>query len=176
MKQFKEAFKLLKNSDEFKEWKGKNPETYLSYAMYVVEDEDDNWKIGYYHKEHNKVISFDVGEKIKVEPEDKVLKEKNKTVGKIDAGKVKHDLSDAVTTAVNLQKEEYATEAPKKIIAILQTLEGEQVWNITFFTQSFNTLNFKIRSESLRVIDKKLQPLFKMDQKGMAKLAEKLQK
>jgi len=163
MKEFKEALKVLKDSKEFKEWRENNPETYLSYGMFVVESDDTDWKIGYYHKKDNKVTSFNVGKEIKIEPEEKILQKEKKTVEKVDVSKVKHDLSDAVTTAVNLQKEEYAAETPKKIIAILQKLGDEQVWNITFFTQSFNTLNFKIKSDNLNVVDKKLQPLFKFD-------------
>ncbi|MEE9525404.1 MAG: hypothetical protein V3V78_02240 [Candidatus Woesearchaeota archaeon] len=167
MKQFKEAFKVLQKSQEFKEWKKQNPETYLSYAMMVVEDKEDDWKIGYYNKKHEKVTSFNIGEKITIEPEDKVLQKEKKAVEKIDVDKIKHDLSDAVTLAVSTQKEEYVTESPTKIIAILQTLDKKHVWNITFLTQSFNTLNFKIKADSLRIVEKKLQPLFRMDKGGI---------
>ncbi|MBW2996400.1 hypothetical protein KY332_03810 [Candidatus Woesearchaeota archaeon] len=166
MKQFKDALGILEKSKEFKEWKKENPETYLSYAMFVVEDKEDDWKIGYYHKKHEKVVSFNVGEKITIEPEEEVLQKKKKAVEKVDVGKVKHDLSDAMTIAVDTQKEEYATESPRKIIAILQTLDKKHVWNITFLTQSFNTLNFKIKADSLRIVEKKLSPLFRFDKGG----------
>ena len=166
MQEFKEALKILEKSKEFKEWKKKNPEAYLSYAFFVVEDVDSGWKIGYYHKKHDKVTSFNVRDKITIEPEQEVLQKEKKAVEKIDLGKVKHDLSDAVTIAINTQKEEYATEDPKKIIAILQTLNKKQVWNITFLTQTYNTLNFKIKSENGRVVEKKLSSLFQFDKGG----------
>jgi len=160
MQQFRQALKILENSEEFREWKKKNPETYLSYGFFVVEEKDSRWKIGYYHKKKNKITSFVVGNKIKIEPEEDVLQKEKKTVKKVDITKLKHDLADAVTIAYNLQQEEYAAESPKKIIAVLQTLNNKQVWNITFLTQSYNTLNFKIRSDNLKVIEKKLSPLF----------------
>jgi len=167
MKQFKDALGVLEKSKEFKDWKEKNPESYLSYAFFVVEDVDSDWKIGYYHKKHEKVTSFVVGEKIKVEPEEEVLQEKKAAVEALDVDKVKHDLSDAIALAVDTQKEEYSTESPKKIIAILQTLDKKQVWNVTFLTQSFNTLNFKIKSDNLKIVEKKLQPLFQFDKGGI---------
>jgi DNA polymerase III alpha subunit len=173
MKQFKEALGVLKKSKEFKDWKKQNPKSYLSYAFFIVEDNESNWKIGYYHKKHEKVVSFDVGDKIKIEPEQEVLQKKKKVVEKIDLAKVKHDFSDAVTIAVNTQQEEYATESPKKIFAILQTLDKKQVWNITFLTQSYNTLNFKIKSDNLKIVEKKLQPLFQFDKGGISGMEAK---
>jgi len=160
MQQFKEALKTLEKSKQFQDWRKKNPEAYLSYGMLVLEDKEDDWKIGYYHKKNNKVTSFTVGDKIKIEPEEDILQKEEKTVEKVDMDSVKHDLSDAITIAYELQQEEYATESPKKIIAVLQTLDNAQVWNITFLTQSYNTLNFKIKSDNLKVIEKMLSPLF----------------
>ena len=166
MQEFREALKILEKSKEFKEWKKKNPKAYLSYGFFVVEDVDSRWKIGYYHKKHDRVTSFNIGEKITIEPEEELFRKEKKEVGKIELGKIKHDLADAVTIAVNLQKEEFATEDPKKIIAILQKLDKWQVWNITFLTQSFNTLNVKIKSDNGRVVEKKLSSLFRFDKGG----------
>ena len=116
MLQFRETLKLLENSKEYKNWRVNNPNAYLSYAFFVVEDSSDNWKIGYYHKKDDKFSSFNIGDKIKIESEDKILRteKEKKPIERLDLNQLKHDLSDAVTIAVNTQKEEYATEAPKK--------------------------------------------------------------
>ena len=160
MQQFKEAVGILKKSNEFKEWKKKNPDTYLSYGFFVLEQTNSGWKIGYYHKKDDKITSFNIGKKVNIEPESEIFKKPETKVEKLDEKKVKLDLADAITIANSLQKEEYAGEDPQKIIAILQTLKMGQVWNITFVTKSFNTLNFKIKSENGRVLDKKLTSLF----------------
>ena len=160
MLQFKQALKILEKSREFSAWKKKNPESYLSYALYVVADEDTDWKIGFYNKKHDKVTSFNVGKKITIEPEEEILRRQKTKVGELKLSKIKHDLSDAVAIANNLQKEEFSAESPLKIIAILQRIAKDQVWNITFLTQTFNTLNFKIKCDNGKVIEKKLQPLF----------------
>ena len=157
MQSFKEALKILEESKEFKEWKKKNPEAYLSYGFFMVEENDANWKIGYYHKKADKVTSFNIGKnKIMIEPETEVFKKEETKIEAIELNKIKLDLAEAVAIANQLQKEEYASENPQKIICILQKLKKHQVWNITFLTQNFNTLNFKIKSDSGRVIEKKL--------------------
>ena len=156
---FKDALKILEKSSEFKEWKKKNKETYLSYGFYVIENTDVNWKIGYYNSKKDKLTSFDVGSHIKIEPDEEVFKEKEKKVKKLVVEDVKLDLGDAVSIAQQLQEEEFATEKPTKIIAILQKIDAGQVWNITYLTQNFNTLNFKIKTETGRVLEKKLTPL-----------------
>ena len=156
---FKDALKILEKSSEFKNWKKKNPETYLSYGFYVIENTDVNWKIGYYDTKKDKLTSFDVGSKIKIEPDEEVFKEKEKKVEKLNLSEVKLDLGDAISIAQQLQEEEFATEKPTRIIAILQKIDTRQVWNITYLTQNFNTLNFKIKTETGRVLEKKLTPL-----------------
>ena len=100
---------------------------------------------------------------ITIDPVDKAFQKEEKKVERIDLNALKLTLADAVNIAKELQQQEYATENPKKIIAIIQKIDSNQIWNITFLTQSFNTLNIKINSNSGKIIDKKLQPLFGMD-------------
>lgn len=154
--QFKEAIKKLQESELFVEWKKQHPKSYLSYGFFVIEGSD--CKIGYCTE--NKITSFSIGRKITVEPEEEAFQKEKKTIEAIDLEKVRLDLADAVAIANKLQQEEFSAEIPKKIIAILQTLENVQVWNITFLTHSFNTLNIKIRSDDGMVVEKKLSPLF----------------
>lgn len=159
MKSFKEALEDLHKSQEFKGWKKNNQDCYLSYGFYVVEQNDTNWKIGYYNKESDKITSFDVGKKITIDPEEEIFKKEDKSIAALNLDEVKLDLADAVALANSIQKEEFSTENPIKIIAILQSLEDRQVWNLTFLTQNFNTLNFKIKADTGNVIDKKLVSL-----------------
>ncbi|MBR9691191.1 hypothetical protein GOV06_00220 [Candidatus Woesearchaeota archaeon] len=163
MQKFEQALKILEKSKEFKDWKKKNKEAYLSYGFLIVQDGGSDWKIGYYHKKRDGVTSFNVGDKITVEPEDDVFRKEKKEVLGIDIKEIKYKLADAINIAVELQKKEFSAESPKKIIVILQKLDIGQIWNITFLTQSFSTLNIKVRSDTGEVVEKKLQPLFGMD-------------
>ena len=161
MQQFKEALKILEKSQEFKEWKKNNPQDHLSYGMFIVEDKEREWKIGYCNKE-NQLTSFNIGKKITIEPDEEALQKKKQKILGLDKEKLKLDLAEAVAIANDTQKEEFATETPTKIVAIVQKLDIGQIWNITFLTQSFNTLNFKIDSSNGNVIEKKISPLFQM--------------
>ena len=162
---FKDALTILKKSKEFKEWKKKNLDAYLSYGFFVVEKHSDNWKIGFYHKKEDKITSFNIGKKIIVKPEEEVFKKDKTMVKKIDLEKVNLDLDEAIKNAIEFQKKEFSNENPQKIIAILQNIEIGQVWNITFITQNLNTLNIKIDSYNGRVLDKKLTNLMEFKKK-----------
>ncbi len=163
---FKDALGVLESSKEFREWRKKNKDAYLSHGFFVIENKEDDWKIGYYHKKDDRITSFAVGKKITIEPEEEVFKEENKKINALDLKSIKLDLGDAVAIANAMQKEEYATESPVKIIAIVQNLDIGQVWNITFITQSFNVLNFKIKSDNGRIVEKKLSSLFEFRETG----------
>ena len=54
---------------------------------------------------------------------------------------------------------EYKQETPFKIITILQKLDIGQVYNITYVTQSFKVLNFKIDSSNGKVLKKSLKSI-----------------
>jgi len=159
MKAFKDALGELKKSSTFKAWMKKNSKCYLSYGFFVIDNEDTHWKIGYYDKSKDRVTSFDVGKSIKIEPDEEIFKKDKKAVRKLHPKNIKLDLADAVALANSIQKEEFANENPIKIIAVLQNIEKNEVWNLTFLTQNFNTLNFKIKADTGRVIDKKLVSL-----------------
>jgi len=165
MRQFKEALKSLESSKEFKSWRKSNKNDYLSYGFYVLEDDDCNWKIGYYNKKNDKITTFNVGDCVNIEPSEDIFKKEETNVEPLDSKKVKLDLAEAVTIANELQQEEYESENPTKIIAILQNTEGGNIWNITFLTKNFNTLNFKIKSDTGRVIDKQITNLMEFRQK-----------
>ena len=50
-----------------------------------------------------------------------------------------------------------------KEVVILQNLDVGQVWNITYITKSFQTLNIKIDAETGDVLEDKLHQIFSMD-------------
>lgn len=159
MLSFKQALQLLEDSEVFKSWRRVHPEAFLSHGFFMVAEQDDSWRIGFYHSKDDKITSFSVGKKVCIESSDDVFKKPKTKVVPLDLDKVKLDLAEAVAVATDLQREEFASELPTKIICVLQNLKDSQVWNITFLTQSFNTLNFKIKSENGRVLEKKLQSI-----------------
>ena len=86
---------------------------------------------------------------------------KKKQESKIDLNKVKLSFAEIIDLASEFQKEKYPKEESNKIIAILQNLEKfGNVWNLTFITESFKTLNIKVNTENGKIVEHKLSSIF----------------
>ena len=147
-----EAYEEIINSDEFKDWRKKNPETYLAHAFTMLDENNKgSWQIGFYDKKTDRMTSFEKKEKITVTENEEIFK-KEERIKELDMSKVKIDCEKAMQTANELQQKEYKQETPFKKIVILQNIKSGLVWNITFVTQSFKTLNIKIDATTNKVV------------------------
>ncbi|MFC1732950.1 hypothetical protein ACFL6I_21835 [candidate division KSB1 bacterium] len=157
----KKEIETLHNSKEFKDWKEKNKESYISYALFMTGEKEDNVEIGYYNKKNDKVTTFVMGEKgIEIKPEENVFKKPGMEVEELDVNEVKIDIPEATKIADNLQKTKYPAELPMKLIMILQKLSPlGNIYNVTFVTKTFKTLNIKIDSSSGDVVEDRLVEL-----------------
>ena len=159
--EFKKALSKLEESSEFKKWREKNKDDYFSYAFCELSDAGGEWQIGYYNKKNDKITTFVINEKIEIMPQEEVFKKPDMKVNKIDLNKVKLTFAEIVDKAIEFQKENYPKEVVDKTIAILQNLEEfGNVWNITFITRSFNTLNIKMNAGNSKVLKHKLSSIF----------------
>ena len=158
---FKTVLKKLKESSEFKEWISKNKEAYLTYAFTMIENlENSEWQIGYYDKKLDKVTIFTINGNIEINPEQDVFKKPGTSVKKINLKDVKFSLDKVLKKAHSIKNKKYPKELIKKTIAILQSIELGQLWNITFITSSLNTINIKIDAKTGKIIKHELVSLF----------------
>ncbi len=161
--QFKDALKKLNKSSEFNDWKNKHKDSYLSYGFIMIaSDVQQDWQLGYYNPGNDTLTSFSVNERVIKNPDAEIFKNKSK-VQRLDTRKVKINLNKALRIAETLQKEKYSAHIPIKKIIILQNLDLGQVWNITYVTQSFKTLNIKINSETGEILKYDLVDLFNVE-------------
>lgn len=160
MKSFKDALDKLKSSDIFNRWHKDNKKCYLSYGFVIIKG-DDVWRIGYFHPDNEQVTSFVIDEKIFIEPEDESFKKPDAKVKKLNPAEIKIAYDTALKTAENLQKEKYKSEIPLKIIMLIQNHNKlGNIWNITYVTESFKTLNIKIDAASGKIVRDELIELF----------------
>jgi len=160
---FKEKLSELEKSVEFKNWKKEHSSSYLTYGfMMISPDVKKEWQIGYYNPDLDKITTFAVSDKITRNPDSEIFKDKKK-VQELEKDKVKISLDSALEKADKVQREKYAVHTPLKKIAILQKLNIGQVWNITYITKTFKTLNIKVSSEDGEVLKYDLIELFKFD-------------
>jgi hypothetical protein len=151
-----DILKKVEESSTFKKWKKEKPKAYLAHFFFIAEGNTMGCEVGYYNPENHLIATFIVEDKVLFNKEDKVFKEQEKLVEKLDLDKVKVDVLEAKDSARALQKTKYASEVPIKLIMILQNLEMGQLWNITFVTRSFKTLNIKLDAVSGDVLSDKL--------------------
>jgi len=154
----KQALKKLESSNELRKWHSKNKNTYFSYAFLIPQEMNDEWQLGFYDKKKDKITTFVIsGNKISIRPEEEVFKEEDKQVNEVHIEKVKIAFDDASSIASSFQSKNYPSDKSVKTIAILQNIEEfGNIWNITYITESFNTLNMKIDASSGKMIEHKL--------------------
>ncbi len=166
--ELEQALKKLEADKKFSSWKKSKPKSYFSYAFRMLMDSgENNWQIGHYDKAIDKITTFIVGDdSVEMKPEEEIFKKESMDVLPIDTGKIKLKIGSIVESAKNFQHKKYPHDQPVKIIAILQNLEDiGTIWNITFVTAAFNTLNMKIQADSGKVVEHKLSSIMSFKQK-----------
>lgn len=153
MMQFKDLIKEIESKKEFKEWKNKHNDFYLVHAFVMMDEANkDTWQIGYYHKEDNKMVTIvKQGGKIDFVPEQGILKA-SEEIHPLNPEEIKITPEEAIDTAKECIKKHYQTEPVIKYFFILQHFEGETIYNITYITNTFKTINIKVSAIDGKII------------------------
>jgi hypothetical protein len=146
----------LTDSPEYKAWLTKNPGFYLVHLLYMSKHPP---QVGFYSKTADRMFTFDVGDSIVLNPEAEVFKNQ-KTIAKLELGKVKIDKPQAMDIVAALRKEKYPTELLlDSDLVILQQIKEGLLYNITHFTKSFKTLNIKVDAADGKIISHEIASL-----------------
>ena len=158
----KPALKRLEENSNFKSWKRKHKDTYFSYAFKIPQEmSSDDWQIGFYDKKKDKITTFVIAQdNIKIRPEEEVFKKEETNVNEIKLDKIKLTFDNVIAKANEFQKKNFPKDKSIKKIVILQNIPNfGNIWNITYITESFNTLNMKIDASTGKVLDHKLSSI-----------------
>ncbi len=156
---FHHALSNLTNNLSFKEWHKNNPDSFLAHGFMMLDDANkDVWQIGFYKPERSKITTFIVNKTIEHTSEQEVLESGN-PIQKLSVEDVKIPHEGALKTAKDIMQKEFKKEVSIKEFFIIQKLEDRTVFNITFFTQSFKTVNVKIDAKTGEIVSKSLQSL-----------------
>ena len=159
----KPSLKKLEESNDFKKWHQKNKNTYLSYVFKIPQEmNSEEWQFGFYDKKKDKITTFIIsGDNIKSRPEEEIFKKEDMKVEGIQLDKVKLAFDSAIGKADEFQQKNFPKDKSVKTIAILQNMPKlGNVWNITYVTEAFNTLNMKIDAATGRILEHKLSSIF----------------
>lgn len=155
--EFQEALSKLTNSVHFKDWIGEHKDSYLAHGFKMMDEANEKtWQIGFYDSRTNKIKTFIVGEEIQHVTEQEML-DKEKKVEKLNPADVKIGYERALENAEHKFKE--TKEFPLKKFFLVQVIDGKAVYNITYFTQSFNTVNYHVDAGNGDVLKETKQKL-----------------
>ena len=160
---FKQALKGLESNSKFKSWKKSNKNSYFSYAFKIPQEmKEDEWQLGFYSKKKDKIATFVVkGSNIEMKPEEDVFKKEGMKVNEVQLSKVKLTFDNVLSKANEFQEKNFPKDKSVKTIAIMQNLpELGNIWNITYVTETFNTLNMKIDAATGKVLENNLSSIF----------------
>lgn len=156
---FHRQLSRLTQSVDFKEWHDNNTDFFLAHAFLMLDEANkDTWQFGFYSPIKDLMVSFFVSTTISHSDEQKVLKKDE--VAKLDPSFVKIEVRKALEIANDVFNN-YKENALKSFF-IIQNIDNKTIFNFTFFTQSFNTVNIRIDAETGEVIHESKKKL--MDQ------------
>jgi len=155
METFREALTRLEKSEEFKEWQKKHQDEALAHFFTFVTGENKHspWDIGFYHAEEDKLTVFSMKEIIEVRPSLEVFKKEGEMQG-LDLKKVKLTLKEGEQKLAEYLNEEKFGGKILHGMAILQNLDGRNIWNISKFSSTLLVFNVKVDAENGEVISK----------------------
>lgn len=168
--ELREALSALQHHQTFTNWKTKHRSAFFSHAFKMFQDEHKEWQLGFYEKAKKKITTFIITpQSVKMRPEEDAFR---KDEGDIKEAKFPNSaltLEDVIVRANLFQQQNYPKDKSVKIISIFQNLPAYgTVWNITYVTQAFNTLNMKIDPISGKILDHAFSSIFSFRQKDAA--------
>lgn len=163
----KKAIEKLEATKEFKKWREKHKTWFLAHVLIMIEPGQEHlYDIGFYGKKEGLMTTFLVDKECKsleCKPDQKVFKDPAHEIQPLDISRVATSYEVAIELAGDLQKTKYKAHVPVKEVVLLQNIKEGQVWNITFVTQTFKTLNIKVDAGKPEIASDKLVELFQID-------------
>lgn len=141
------VIRKTESSPEFAKWKKANPDAYLTSAFSMFSDENERgWLISYYNGKKDMITTFS-GEG---SSEEEAFK-KEGGIPELRLEDVKVSDEDALKAAKEVLAGDYSEKA-KSVVMVLQNLDGEALWNITFITGAFKVVNARVSASSGKII------------------------
>ncbi|MDO8564341.1 MAG: hypothetical protein Q7R87_05010 [Nanoarchaeota archaeon] len=142
--------KKLNSSTEYKDFIGKNPSSYIVAGFFIMDYEDNNslHQIDYYLPKQKKVAAFTLEPKITMQMMELM---NEKAPEKLDLN-TKVDLDTLQGIIEDEMKNRGISENIRKIIAILQSIKGKKMWNISCVLSGMSIIKAHVDDESKTVL------------------------
>lgn len=151
----------LQKNKEFQDWRKEHKDSFLTHILNI--DQGDDYQLGYADKKGEQITSFLIkNDSISIEESEEIFKDPDTKLLGLDISKVKMSFDQALAKASAFQQEKYSKHGVKNKIVILQHLSVGQVYNITFVTDTFHTINLKLDASTGEIVEESLTSLFDM--------------
>ncbi len=158
--QFKDKLKEVEKHKIFLDWRKKNKESYLAHTFRMLDEANMNiWQFGFYNPDDTITTFILNKDDVKEVPQEQIFHKQGKKLPKLSLEEIKLSFDEAVEKANKLHDEKYKQHPVLKTIVILQKIEKRQMYNITFVTQTFNTLNIRVDASDGKIASEKLTSL-----------------
>lgn len=154
----------LNSSQEYKDFHKKYTDAFVVAGFFVIDLEmgKNVHQVDYYVPSKKKIAAFSLDEKITMQLLD-LLNEK--VPEKLDI-KTKIDLDQLQGILMDEMKNRSITDDIKKIIAVLQSVDGKKIWNLNCILSGMGVLNAHVEDESRSVL--------KMEKKSLIDIMKKV--
>ena len=152
------AQKLIANvkaSDAYLAWVKEHPQHICSHFFVQINPDYaaiSHWDIGFYDTEKKKVTVFSLNDagNFEIKQTDDVFATKAQTVEELNVTEKTLDFPSIIPHATQCIQDKF--KAVENLrgngFAILQTVEGQTIWNISFITKQLTFLNLKLDAET----------------------------
>lgn len=154
---YQTAYQQLTGSTLFQNWKKSHSGVYLSHLYSGLTNDFSLgiWEIGFYHPDHDTITTFVVDKEISKKPEEGIFK-KGGVVDELSLSQVTVNQQQALRQYLELYQKKYSRLALLKGFLVLQTLDEQPLWNVSFVTREFTVLNVKIDAANGEVLHDEL--------------------
>ncbi len=140
----------LQNSKEYKQFQAKSPDSFMVAGFFILDLEAGKnvHQIDYYLPKEKKIAAFTLDKGVTMQMLNLMntkVPEKLDLATQIDLDALKGILQDEM-------KNRSITEEVKKIIAILQTIDGKKIWNLNCVLSGMSILRAHVEDESKSVL------------------------
>ncbi|MFH1500842.1 MAG: hypothetical protein ABIE22_02750 [archaeon] len=141
-------------SKEFKKFQKANEKAYLCAGFFVLDFESgkDMHQIDFYIPANKKIATFNLQEGVQCKVTDGTVKKKPKVL----EGDIKTDLEQLKGIVTDVMHNHNVTQEVKKIIAVIQNIEGKNTWVLNCITDGLGLVKVNIddADESLLKFEK----------------------
>ena len=157
--ELKRDVEQLKDFKEFKDYRGRCPNSYLCAGFMIIESpKESGWQIDYYCPDNDKITTFSFADMLRVKEADTAHR-KDSNVVELNLENVDVGMQRALDIVSKLRDKNYPDEKTAKIIVILQNIDKREVWNVTYLTSSFKVLNVNVDAQTGDILKEKLDSI-----------------